>query len=255
MIDFHLQKQLNGVNGNLFLDVKAQLERGDLLAIYGASGAGKTSLLRLLAGLLPADDGEITVDGEVWLRSRGSSKVVLPVQQRSVGMLFQDYALFPHFTVEENLTFALPKNQPKTLVKELIEVMELGDLRHQQPTLLSGGQRQRVALARALVRRPKLLLLDEPLAALDGELRLRLQAFIQQVHQEYGLTTILVSHDKGEVIRLANRVLVLKEGRIIQSGSPETVFGTQDWLDGTVIRTQGDRVLVLVGDQLLWMDK
>lgn len=253
MIDLHFKKQLNGSDGALQLDIKAHLEKGDFLAIYGPSGAGKTSLLRLLAGLLPADAGEIIVDGEVWLGPQRSK--AFSTQQRSIGMLFQDYALFPHLNVENNLKYALQKTQDTSIIDELIEVMELDDLRYQKPALLSGGQQQRVALARALILKPKLLLLDEPLAAVDQAMRLKLQTFIQRVHREYGLTTIMVSHDKAEVIRLANRVMILEAGKVVQSGTPEEVFGVTDQLVGTVVRFEGDRMLVLVGDQLTWVDK
>lgn len=284
MIEFHLQKNLSGAKGPFSLDVKATLERGDFLAVYGPSGAGKTTLLRLLAGLLPADAGEIVVDGEVWLRLQlpedadlksklvsrelqkdfieakthlraNKSNSVLTVQQRSAGMLFQDYALFPHLTVEGNLRFALQKNQPESIVTELMEVMELGELRHQQPAMLSGGQRQRVALARALVQRPKLLLLDEPLAAVDQEMRFKLQAFIQRVQHEYGLTIIMVSHNKAEVMRLANRVILLDHGKVTRSGTPETIFGVSNTLTGTVVRFAGDQAVVLVGEELVWVKK
>ncbi|MEL6924078.1 MAG: ATP-binding cassette domain-containing protein [Bacteroidota bacterium] len=222
MLYFQLKKQLNGAKGPMLLEVELELPAGQLLALYGPSGAGKTSLLRMLAGLLSPNEGRIEMNGHCWYDAQ--RKLNLRPQQRSVGLLFQDYALFPNMTVEGNLQFALPKDQSAKIIEELIGLMELEELRHQRPNKLSGGQRQRVALARALVQRPPLLLLDEPLSALDAAMRKRLQTYLLRVHKEYQLTTILVSHDENEVTALADVVVLLEEGKVLQKGAPATVF-------------------------------
>ncbi|MDH5610215.1 MAG: ATP-binding cassette domain-containing protein [Cyclobacteriaceae bacterium] len=218
MITFDLQKNL----GDFELNVRFELGEGDFLTLHGPSGAGKTSILRMMAGLLKPGHGFIEVGNECWYDSAKS--IWKKPQERSVGMVFQDYALFPTMTVRENLAFALPKKGDHRILDELTEIMELGGLEHRKPSQLSGGQQQRVALARALAKKPQLLLLDEPLAALDQGMRLRVQDYLLDVHRRYGLTTLLVSHDMGEVFRLSNRVLTLEKGRILRQGSPSEVF-------------------------------
>lgn len=203
-----------------------QVPRGQMVALYGPSGAGKTSTLRMLAGLMAPDSGRIEVGGRVWFDPTSGTN--LRPQQRGLGFVFQDYALFPHLTVRQNLEFGAPKTQ-QAVVDELIDMVELGGLQHQRPGTLSGGQKQRVALARALVGRPALLLLDEPLSALDLKIRLKLQDYLLRVHREYGLTTLLISHDLGEIHKLCDRVLVLEKGRVVRDGTPSEVF-------------QGDRI-------------
>jgi len=223
MIALNIQKSLQSAQGCLTLDIDCQIEARALTTLYGVSGAGKTTLLRILAGLLNPEKGLITVSGETWLDT--NKKLCLPPQQRSIGFVFQDYALFPNMTVRGNLEYALEKGSDKQVVDELTEVMELEQLQNRYPATLSGGQKQRVALARALVRKPRLLLLDEPLAALDHEMRLKLQDHILKVHKAYGLTTILVSHDIAEIYKMADRILVLEEGRIMRQGSAAALFG------------------------------
>ncbi len=195
------------------LKVDLQLEVGTFLAISGPSGSGKTTLLRILAGLNPADSGYISFDGQVWLHT--DKKINVRTQDRQTGFVFQDYALFPNMNVRSNLEYALQKNQPREEVDELIRIMELEELTDRYPHALSGGQQQRVALARALVRRPSLLLLDEPLSALDQELRTKLQRHVLHVHRSFGLTTIMVSHDQGEIASMADREIRLEEGEIV----------------------------------------
>lgn len=218
MIEISLQKQL----GPFALNIDLQLQFGDFLAIYGPSGAGKTTFLRILAGLVKPDQGHIIVGTKPWVDT--NTRINLTPQQRQAGFLFQDYALFPHMTVRENLCFALNKHQGRAIISELIEIIELGDLQHRKPQTLSGGQQQRVALARAIVQKPKLLLLDEPLSALDLEMRKKLQNYLQCIHDEFQLTTILVSHDIAEIFRLANQVLVLESGTIQEIDHPSAVF-------------------------------
>jgi molybdate transport system ATP-binding protein len=225
MIEIQLQKELKAANGKMLLEVDFSIEKGAFVALYGASGAGKTSILRMIAGLLKPQKGQVIVHNSTWLNT--IQNINLSPQERQVGMLFQDYALFPNMTVEENLLFALPKNADKKEVNEVIEIIELEGLKKQKPFLLSNGQQQRVALARTLVQRPQLLLLDEPLSALDDEMRLKLQDYLLKVHELYDLTTILISHDVGEILKMADKVFELKQGQIIRSGLPKEIFKEQ----------------------------
>ena len=217
-----LKKQLNFAEGTGWLDIDTQIEEGTFVAISGASGSGKTSLLRLIAGLEKAKQGLIKIKQETWLNT--AQKINLPPQKRRVGYVFQKYALFPNMTVQQNLSYALEKNQSPAIIAELIEEMGLASLVNEPPFKLSGGQQQRVALARALVRKPQISLLDEPLSALDEAMRSSLQDYLLKIHQTYNLTTLLVSHDMGEIFKMANKVIVLSEGKIIQSGTPESIF-------------------------------
>lgn len=217
-----LRRKLSGAAGPIPLDISMSIERGDLVTLYGPSGAGKTSVLRMIAGLLQPDEGLVSVNGEPWYDS--AKKINLPPQQRSVSIVFQDYSLFPNMSVIQNIRYGLAAGEQTSFADELIDLMELNALRDVKPHVLSGGQKQRVALARAIARKPGLLLLDEPLAALDTELRLRMQQYILQAHQRYGFTTILVSHDIIEVYRLSSKVFVLEDGKIIRTGKPESVI-------------------------------
>lgn len=200
------------------LEAQLQLWAGELLALSGPSGSGKTTILRILAGLEKRAQGRLEFQGELWQDT--AKGVFLVPQQRSIGVVFQDYALFPNMRVEQNLRFALAKNEDDSFVAELLEVMDLRELKNAYPRELSGGQQQRVALARALVRRPKLLLLDEPLSALDTTMRDHLQHFIREIHERYRLTTLLISHHPEEIQRLADRVLCLEKGKIVEEYRP-----------------------------------
>ena len=211
MIRARLHHTLWSAGGRMALDLDLELPAGQLIAIYGPSGSGKTTLLRMLAGLMRPERGWIRFGEETWLDTE--RKFMVPAQRRKIGLVFQDYALFPNMTVRQNLSYALEKGQPGTIVDELMHIMQLEELAGRYPSRLSGGQQQRVALARALVRKPHLLLLDEPLSALDTRMRLRLQEYILQVHRTYSLTTLLVSHDAQEVLRLADQVVLLEEGK------------------------------------------
>ena len=222
MIQAQISKQLRGVNGNFHLNVNLQVAQGEFVALFGPSGVGKTSFLRCLAGLEQADHADIKVAGEVWVNK--DKQINLSAQQRKVGYMFQDYALFPNMSVRENLEFALRKGANKQRVYELIEMMNLGDLQHQKPETLSGGQKQRVALARALASDPSILLLDEPFSALDVEMRSRLHDEMMRLQRNLGMTTIIVSHDVGEVYKLASRVFLMEAGTIVQQGAPADVF-------------------------------
>ena len=225
MIQFCLEKQLISPNGLMTLKVDTQIETNSFVAIYGKSGAGKTSIFRMLAGLMPPDTGYISVNGSVWLDTE--KKIDQPPQKRSVGFLFQDYALFPNMTVRQNLQFALLKGQDPKIVLDLIDIVELGDLQYRKPNMLSGGQQQRVALARCLVQRPQILMLDEPLSALDSNMRSKLQQYILCLHREYRLTTLLISHNIGEIIKMSDQVLAIEEGKIVEHGQPMEIFTRQ----------------------------
>lgn len=249
MIQLTLEKILHASGGEMQLQVALEIKEGELVTIYGESGAGKTSVLRMLAGLLHPDAGKIEVNGKVWLDT--TAGINLKPQQRKLGYVFQDYALFPNMTVRENLLFALEKHQPKNIVNEIVELVELGDLQYRYPAALSGGQRQRVALGRALVQQPEILLLDEPLSALDEGMRSKLQAYILKVHQSFRLTTVLVSHDVSEILRMSERMFVLKGGKIVQEGAPDAIFSDTGIsgkfrLVGTVTNIQQNGVVYIV---------
>ena len=221
MIELYARKSLIGSKGPFELDVRLTVPSHELAVLYGVSGAGKTTLLRMLAGLDRPSEGRIRVCGETWFDS--ARKICVPPQKRSIGFVFQNYALFPSMTVRGNLEFAAgSRKDPRTDL--LLKLIELEELQNRYPEELSGGQQQRVALARALIRKPKLLLLDEPLSALDPEMREKLQDEIMRLHQELGLTTLLVSHDRSEICRVADRIFVIKEGRVAFDGYPAHAF-------------------------------
>lgn len=224
LIEASLKKKLFTANGELLLDVNITIENGELVSLFGPSGVGKTTILRILAGLTDADEGNIKVDGEIWYDS--TKKINLPARKRPVGYMFQDYALFPNMTIKENLKFAQAEPD-KQHIKELLELFDLKELRNRKPSMLSGGQQQRVALARALARKPKILMLDEPLSAVDPSFRVKLQNEILEMHRRYGVTTLLVSHDLPEVFKLSNRVLMLDAGKIVKQGNPFDVLGSK----------------------------
>ena len=222
MIEIDIHKRLLSTAGDFNLKVSCRINEGQLVSIFGSSGAGKTTILRLIAGLTQQDSGSISINNTIWFDA--TKRINLNPQKRKVGFVFQDYSLFPNMTVKENLEFALNKGQSKNVINELIETIELTDLQDRKPETLSGGQKQRVALARAMVQKPSILLLDEPLSALDGEMRNKLQDYILKVHKKYNLTTFLVSHDISEVFKLSDHVIKLENGSILKQGTPEKVF-------------------------------
>ncbi len=224
MIELALQKDLNSGNGSIRLQANLNLEKGSILTLYGASGVGKTSTLRMLAGLMTPDRGKIVVHDEVWFDSE--RKINKSPQKRKVGFMFQDYALFPNMTVKQNLEFALKPGQDQKIVSELIEIIALEELQNLKPTTLSGGQKQRVALARSLVNQPEVLLLDEPLSALDLAMRQKLQTYIQRVHKKYKPTIILISHDVGEIIKLSQFICKIENGQVHPPEDPSQFFTT-----------------------------
>jgi sulfate transport system ATP-binding protein len=205
-------------------DVSVSVAEGELLALLGPSGSGKTTLLRIIAGLERADNGRVLFDGyDVAERDPGD---------RNVGFVFQHYALFRHMTVFENVAFGLrvrprasrpPEAEIRRKVTDLLALVQLDYLGERYPSQLSGGQRQRVALARALAVEPRVLLLDEPFGALDAKVRQELRRWLRRLHAEIHLTSVFVTHDQEEALELANRVVVMNEGRIEQDGTPEEV--------------------------------
>lgn len=256
MLEVRVSKQLNAAHGKLELDLDFKSHAGEFLVISGQSGAGKTSLLRMIAGLMNPDSGEIKCNGQAWFNLKTNTKP----QQRDCGLVFQEYSLFPNMTVEGNLKYALKKGQSSAEIDDLLEIMEIKGLKDQKPLKLSGGQQQRVALARTLVQKPKLLLLDEPLSALDRPMRLRLQDYLRMVHEKFELTTIMVTHDPSEAIRLADRVIEIEDGKITKDGKPSEIFGNKSLsgkfqFTGTIVEIKEEELLsiasVLVGNQLI----
>ncbi|UWX58033.1 ABC transporter ATP-binding protein [Chlorobaculum sp. MV4-Y] len=221
MIRIDVTKKLIGADGPFELSVNLEIAPETLLTLYGKSGSGKTTLLRMLAGLEKPDTGKIEVNGKRWFDSK--TGIDIPPQKRKVGLVFQDYALFPTMTVRENLLFAQEKKKPGE-VDKMLTLTGLDSLADRYPATLSGGQKQRVALARAILRTPDILLLDEPLSALDPNTRRRLQEEILKTHRAFGLSTLLVSHDKQEVFKLSDRVAVIEKGKIAKHGTPLEVF-------------------------------
>jgi len=221
IIRIDVEKLMLTVNGKVNLAFNTQFNTGDLVALFGPSGAGKTTLLRILAGLVNPDRGVIKMGNTIWFDS--DKKINIAPQSRNISLMFQDYALFPNMTVEGNIEYAQPEKD-NTAVEELLSVFGLSEFRKRKPNALSGGQRQRVALARAIARKPQLLLLDEPLSALDIDMRVQLQNEILKAHQLSGATTIMVSHDLNEVFRLATQVICIEYGSVNRKGKPEEVF-------------------------------
>ncbi len=213
MIIIKVKKRLHGAEGDFWLDVDIELRNGEFLVLWGPSGSGKTTLLRCVAGLERPEEGYIEVNGEVWFDSKRG--INLPPQKRHVGFVFQDYALFPNMSLLENVMYGMKrKDKEKTL--ELLRKVRLEGLKDKRPNQISGGQRQRVALIRALAREPKVLLLDEPLSALDEELRSELQEELKSFQRSYNIPTLMVTHHKEEALRLADRIVRIKEGRVVE---------------------------------------
>jgi spermidine/putrescine ABC transporter ATP-binding subunit len=202
-------------------NVSLEIMPGELISLLGPSGCGKTTLLRAIAGFAPIEKGEILIGGV--------SCADLQPAQRNIGMVFQDYALFPHMTVARNIAFGLrmrniPPEERGPLVKKVVTLLSLEGMEERYPRQLSGGQQQRVALARALVVEPGVLLLDEPLAALDKKLREEMQIELRSLQKRVGITTVFVTHDQEEALSMSDRVAVLEEGRIIQLGTPMEIY-------------------------------
>ena len=216
-------KQLNKSYGvtQIFQQIDFSAQEGEFVTLLGPSGCGKSTLLRCLAGLTSPDSGQIMLQGE--------DIVPLTPQKRAIGMVFQSYALFPNMTVEKNVAFGLkmqklPTGQIRARVAEALALVELTDFARRYPHQLSGGQSQRVALARSLVTRPRLLLLDEPLSALDARIRRHLRDQIRRIQQELKLTTLFVTHDQEEALTLSDRIVLMNRGKIVQNGDAEALY-------------------------------
>jgi sulfate transport system ATP-binding protein len=209
-------EQFNALN-----QVNLEIKNGSLVALLGPSGSGKSTLLRVLAGLENPDAGR------VWLNGQDTTQV--PLQKREIGFVFQNYALFPHLTVSQNIAFGLEirdinSSRKTQRVQELLQLMQLEKFADRYPNQLSGGQRQRVALARALAVEPKVLLLDEPFAALDAKIRKQLRNWLRNLHQHISVTTVFVTHDHIEAFELAHEIVVLENGNIVQIGTPQEII-------------------------------
>ncbi|MEE4685760.1 ABC transporter ATP-binding protein [Pseudomonas alliivorans] len=205
----------------VFSDINCAIEKGEFVTLLGPSGCGKSTLLRCIAGLTSVNSGSILLDGQ--------DLVPLTPQKRNIGMVFQSYALFPNMTVEQNVAFGLrmqkvSPDESQKRVAEILKLVELQDYAKRYPHQMSGGQCQRVALARSLVTRPRLLLLDEPLSALDARIRKHLREQIRAIQRELGLTTIFVTHDQEEALTMSDRIFLMNQGRIVQSGDAETLY-------------------------------
>jgi putrescine transport system ATP-binding protein len=224
-------------------EVSLRIYKGEMFALVGASGCGKTTLLRMLAGFAEPSAGRILIDG--------ADMGAVPPHERPVNMMFQSYALFPHMTVESNVGYGLRRlplasREKQQRIQEALEMVQLAALGQRKPHQLSGGQRQRVALARALIRRPKVLLLDEPLSALDKKLREQTQFELMDLQYKVGITFIVVTHDQDEAMALASRIAVMDKGQVVQVGTPAEIYefprsrfvadfvGTTNFFEGTV---------------------
>ncbi len=233
--------------------VSLSVKKGELFALLGSSGCGKSTLLRMLAGLESVTSGQIVIDGE--------DLAEMPPYRRPVNMMFQSYALFPHMTVEANVAFGLKQegvrgDELKERVNAALELVQMGKYARRKPHQLSGGQQQRAALARSLVKRPKLLLLDEPMSALDKQIRQRTQMELVNILDKVGVTCIMVTHDQEEAMTMAGRIAVMSEGEIVQIGTPHEVYeypnsrfsaefiGSTNLFEGVVVEDEPDHVFV-----------
>lgn len=234
-------------------DVSFSIYKGELFSLLGRSGCGKTTLLRMLAGFETPTSGRIYIDG--------IDMTDIPPHKRPVSMVFQSYALFPHMTVEQNVSFGLkqdglPKEEIKERVQKYLDLVQMAPYAERKPNQLSGGEKQRVALARSLVKHPKLVLLDEPMAALDKKLRESTQLELVNIQDKVGVTFIMVSHDQEEAMTMSTRISLMHEGRILQIGTPTEIYeypnskyvanfiGTVNIFDGMVIESTSDHVIV-----------
>lgn len=250
----HVQKSYDGET-LVVKDLNLEIQKGEFLTMLGPSGSGKTTCLMMLAGFETATHGDIILDG--------TSINNIPPHKRGIGMVFQNYALFPHMTVAENLSFPLEvrkigKSERESKVKRALDMVEMGDFCARRPTQLSGGQQQRIALARALVFEPSLVLMDEPLGALDKQLREKMQFEITNLAHSLGITVVYVTHDQTEALTMSDRVAVFNDGRIQQLASPDLLYeepensfvaqfiGENNTLEGTVKEIDSEKGQALV---------
>ncbi|MFP5337274.1 MAG: polyamine ABC transporter ATP-binding protein [Gammaproteobacteria bacterium] len=234
-------------------DVSLSIHQGEIFALLGGSGSGKSTLLRMLAGFERPTEGRIFLDGQ--------DITDMPPYERPINMMFQSYALFPHMTVEQNIAFGLkqdglPKAEIEERVKEMLGLVQMAQYAKRKPHQLSGGQRQRVALARSLAKRPKLLLLDEPMGALDKKLRSQMQLELVQIIERVGVTCVMVTHDQEEAMTMAERIAIMHLGWIAQVGSPMDIYetpasrlvcefiGNVNLFDGELVEDMGDHAII-----------
>lgn len=256
MLQFSLQKKLHAAEGEMQLDINCEINNGELICLHGHSGAGKTSILRMLAGFMKPDVGYIKINGEDWFDDK--KRIDLTPQHRKIGFVFQDYALFPNMSIRENIAFPLAKNEPKDIVDELLTLTGLTNLANRKIQTLSGGQQQRVALARAIAKKPQILLLDEPLSAIDNTMRQQLQETLLQLHKRYQLTTILVSHDMDEILKLSDKIFHLEKGSIKIYDLTKTFLndiGNLSGLVGNILsvekKTDGNNIAVFIRNRVI----
>ncbi len=250
-----LVKEFDGVRA--VNDISVTINKGEIFALLGSSGCGKSTLLRMLAGFETPTSGRIALAGK--------SIVDVPPHQRPINMMFQSYALFPHLSVWDNIAFGLrrdglPKAEVAARVEQMLALVQLGQYAKRKPHQLSGGQQQRVALARSLAKRPQLLLLDEPLGALDKKLRERTQMELVNIIEQVGVTCVMVTHDQDEAMSMATRIAVMSEGRILQVGAPGEIYetpncrfvadfiGSVNLFDGRITQDEPDHVVIATPD-------
>ena len=239
--------------GNVLDDISLNVQRGEFVTLLGASGCGKTTTLRVISGLETPDEGQVVLDGR--------DVTLLPPESRPVNTVFQSYALFPHMSVEKNVAYGLrvrgmDKHLIAERVDEMLELVQMQEYRRRMPAQLSGGQRQRIAIARALAPEPELLLLDEPLGALDLQLRRQMQLELKRLQKKLGVTFIYITHDQEEAVSMSDRIAIMRGGRFEQIGTPEEIYdapqtryvaqfiGRSTILDGTVERVDGGVAVV-----------
>ena len=240
---FKIFKKLHGSSGEMDLDVEFSLKKGEFLAVTGESGSGKTTLLRVIAGL-EKSKSKIIVNNETWQ----DEKIFVPPQKRKIGFVFQDYALFPNMSVLENLLYA---NKDIELANYLLKITSLEELKNRYPNRLSGGQKQRVALIRALMRKPTILLMDEPFSALDINMRSLLQKEILILHKKFELTTIMVSHSPVEIYKLSDRVIEINHGKIIKNYLKENLLTNEFSFLGRILEIKQNKAIVAMENRII----
>ena len=247
----HIKKDFG--EGEVLSDISLDVHRGEFVTLLGASGCGKTTTLRIISGLETADEGRVLLGGR--------DMTDLPPEKRPVNTVFQSYALFPHMTVEKNVAYGLrlrgmDKRAIDKRVREMLELVQMSEHARRMPSQLSGGQRQRIAIARALALEPELLLLDEPLGALDLQLRRQMQVELKRLQKQLGITFIYITHDQEEAVNMSDRIAVMRSGRFEQIGTPEEIYdapmtryvaqfiGRSTILTGTVKSVSGDTAVI-----------